>query len=147
MAGFCIIDRWLSICLCHTGIMSATTASSTEHGGPLVLADLEACCSPITGGVLDAAAAERLAGVLKALAEPTRLRLVSLIAGHEGAEACVCDLTAPVGLSQPTVSHHLKILVKAGLLERTQRGKWAYYRVVPAALDVLSEVFVGTRRH
>jgi predicted transcriptional regulator len=69
---------------------------------------------------VDSEVAERLAAVLKALAEPTRLRLVSLIAGHEDGEACVCDLTAPVGLSQPTVSHHLKILVEAGLLERTQ---------------------------
>lgn len=108
--------------------------------------DLAACCSPITGGVLDARAAERLAGVLKALAEPTRLRLVSLIAGSEGAEACVCDLTAPVGLTQPTVSHHLKILVEAGLLERTQRGKWAYYRVVPATLDALGGVFARAGR-
>ncbi|MFY2859987.1 ArsR/SmtB family transcription factor [Mycobacterium sp. THU-M104] len=126
--------------------MPATTTSLTERDDSRPVADLAACCSPITDGMLDAATAERLAGVLKALAEPTRLRLVSLIAGHDGAEACVCDLTAPVGLSQPTVSHHLKTLVAAGLLERTQRGKWAYYRVVPAALDVLGEVFVGTRR-
>lgn len=103
--------------------------------------DLQACCQPITDAVLDAAAAERLAELLKALAEPTRLRLVSLIAGHPGAEACVCDLTAPVGLSQPTVSHHLKILVEAGLLERTQRGRWAYYRVVPGALEALARSF------
>lgn len=120
--------------------MSATITSSTDRGD-LLVSDVAACCSPITGGVLDPAAAERLAMVLKALAEPTRLRLVSLIAGHEGAEACVCDLTAPVGLSQPTVSHHLKTLVEAGLLERTQRGKWAYYRLVPAALDALAVVF------
>lgn len=126
--------------------MPATIASSTGRGDALLVADLAVCCSPITEGVLDAAAAERLAGVLKALAEPTRLRLVSLIAGHEGAEACVCDLTAPVGLSQPTVSHHLKILVEAGLLERTQRGKWAYYRVVPAALDALAGVFARAGR-
>lgn len=109
--------------------------------GETVSADFAACCTPITGTVLDAAAAERLAAVLKALAEPTRLRLVSLIAGHDGAEACVCDLTAPVGLTQPTVSHHLKTLVDAGLLERSQRGKWAYYRIVPAALDALAGVF------
>jgi ArsR family transcriptional regulator len=124
--------------------MPTTIASSTERDGALLVADLGSCCSPITDTVLEAAAAERLAGVLKALAEPTRLRLVSLIAGHEGAEACVCQLTAPVGLSQPTVSHHLKILVEAGLLERTQRGKWAYYRLVPAALDSLAGVFSRT---
>ena len=122
--------------------MPAAIASPTERDDSLLVADVATCCSPITDGVLDAAAAERLAGVLKALAEPTRLRLVSMIAGHEGAEACVCELTAPVGLSQPTVSHHLKILVEAGLLDRTQRGKWANYRLVPAALDALGGVFV-----
>jgi len=126
--------------------MPTAAASTTEHDRSLVVADLAACCGPITTGVLDTVVARRLAGVLKALAEPTRLRLVSLIAAHDGAEACVCDLTAPVGLSQPTVSHHLKILVEAGLLERTQRGKWAYYRLVPAALDALAGVFARPRR-
>lgn len=105
--------------------------------------DLAVCCTPIIGAVLDETAAERLATVLKALAEPTRLRLVSLIAGHDGAEACVCELTEPVRLTQPTVSHHLKILVDAGLLERLQRGKWAYYRLVPAALTALAGVFAA----
>lgn len=130
--------------VCHTVVMPAMIACSTDRDGSLLPADFAACCSPITDGVLDAVAAERLAAVLKALAEPTRLRLVSLIAGHEGAEACVCELTDPVGLSQPTVSHHLKILVEAGLLERTQRGKWAYYRLVPAALDALGGIFGRT---
>lgn len=127
--------------------MSAASAFAMQRDNTLLAADFGACCNRITDGVLDVAVAERLAGVLKALAEPTRLRLVSLIAAHEGAEACVCDLTAPVGLSQPTVSHHLKILAEAGLLVRTQRGKWAYYRVVPAALDALAGVFdrVGGR--
>ena len=64
--------------------------------------------------------------------------MLSLIAAHEGGEACVCDLTDPVGLSQPTVSHHLKVLVDAGLLTRDKRGVWAYYRLVPGALDALS---------
>ncbi len=114
----------------------AGTVSRVE--GLELVADLATCCSPITGEVLETAAAQRLAGVLKALAEPTRLRLVSLIAAHDDAEACVCDLTDPVGLTQPTVSHHLKILVDAGLLEREQRGKWAYYRLVPGALDALA---------
>lgn len=124
--------------------MPAVTTFTTV---PLLAADVAACCSPLTEGVLDTATAERLAGVLKAVAEPTRLRLVSLIAGYEGAEACVCDLTAPVGLTQPTVSHHLKTLVEAGLLERTQRGKWAYYRLVPAALEALAGVFARAGRH
>jgi ArsR family transcriptional regulator len=84
------------------------------------------------------AEAERLAGLLKAVAEPTRLRLLSLVAAHEGQEACVCDLTEPVGLSQPTVSHHLKVLVDAGLLEREKRGVWAYYRLVPGRLDEIA---------
>ena len=107
----------------------------------LPVADLAACCSPISGQVLDAEAAERLAVVLKALAEPTRLRLLSLVAAHDDAEACVCELTELVGVSQPTVSHHMKVLVDAGLLEREQRGKWAYYRLVPGALEGLAGVF------
>jgi ArsR family transcriptional regulator len=100
--------------------------------------DAIACCSPITREPLGARDAERLAQVLKALADPTRLRLVSLVAAHADAEACVCDLTDPVELSQPTVSHHLKVLVEAGILARQQRGKWAYYRIVPGALDALA---------
>jgi len=105
----------------------------------LPLTDLAGCCAPATGTVIDHAAAESLAAVLKALAEPTRLRLVSLIAAHgAGGQACVCDLTDPVGLSQPTVSHHLKVLVDAGLLEREQRGKWAYYSLIPGALNAVA---------
>jgi ArsR family transcriptional regulator len=128
----------------QNGAMTRFTAPADS---PLV-DDLTACCRPITGGVLDGATAQRLAGALKALGEPTRLRLVSLIAAHEGAEACVCELTDPVGLSQPTVSHHLKILVDAGLIQREQRGKWAYYRLVPGVLDALAEVLASTtRRH
>lgn len=105
--------------------------------------DLEGCCSPLTGGVIDVEAAERIAAALKALAEPTRIRLISLIAAREGAEACVCDLTGPVGLSQPTVSHHLKVLTDAGLLQREQRTKWAYYRVVPGALEALGRLMIS----
>ena len=103
-----------------------------------VLPVLTECCSPIVGQVLSAPAAETLATSLKALADPTRLRLVSLVAAHEDQEACVCDLTEPVGLSQPTVSHHLKILVEAGILTRQQRGRWAYYRLVPETLNSLA---------
>ena len=90
------------------------------------------CCSATAP--LDAAAAERLARALKVLADPTRLRLLSMIAAADTGEACICDLTAPVKLSQPTVSHHMKQLVDAGLVTREQRGKWAYYRVVDQAL-------------
>lgn len=107
----------------------------------LPLSDLAACCNPVTGTVLDAAAAERLAAVLKALAEPTRLRLISLIAAHGAAgQACVCDLTEPVGLSQPTVSHHLKVLADAGLVRREKRGIWAWYALVPERLAEIADV-------
>ena len=106
---------------------------------PHLTDDLAACCSPVTGGVLDADSAQRLAGMFKALGDPTRVRLLSLIAAHQDGEACICDLTAPVGLSQGTVSHHMKILADAGLVSRDQRGKWAYYRVVQSTLTSLSE--------
>ncbi|SEG91732.1 ArsR family transcriptional regulator [Nonomuraea solani] len=82
-------------------------------------------------------AAERLASALKAVADPTRLQVLSMISGSPAGEACVLDLTAPLGLTQPTVSHHLKILVDAGLLTREKRGKWAWYSIVPERLDAL----------
>ena len=97
------------------------------------------CCSPLQHEPLSAEDAQALARTVKALADPTRLRLVSLVAAH-GGEACVCDLTAPVALSQPTVSHHLKVLVDAGLMTRDKRGVWAYYALVPGALDSLARV-------
>jgi len=77
---------------------------------------------------------------MKALADPARLRLLSLVAAHQDGEACVCDLTEPLGLSQPTVSHHLKVLVDAGLLHRDKRGVWSYYSLVPGALNELADV-------
>ena len=99
-----------------------------------------ACCMPVTTAPLSAAAADQLARTLKAIAEPTRLRLLSLIAAHHNGEACVCELTDPVGLSQPTVSHHLKVLVDAGLLTREKRGVWAFYTLIPEALGDLAVV-------
>lgn len=105
---------------------------------PIRPSGMDACCSTVTGGVLDVTTAEELARKFKALGDPTRVRLLSLIAATEGGEACICDLTAPVGLSQPTVSHHMKLLVDAGLVAREQRGKWAYYAVIDGALDRLS---------
>ena len=96
-----------------------------------------ACCGAGLA-VLGVAEAEHLAGLLKAVADPARLRLLSLVAGADDGETCVCDLTGPVGLSQPTVSHHLKVLVEAGLLTREQRGKWAYYRLVEDAVPRLA---------
>jgi ArsR family transcriptional regulator len=100
--------------------------------------DLAACCSSVTAGALTDQAAERLARLFKALADPTRVRLLSLIAASDAGEACICELTEPVGLSQPTVSHHMKLLAEAGLVVREQRGKWAYYAVVSDALDTLA---------
>jgi ArsR family transcriptional regulator len=106
---------------------------------PLLSGDLAACCSPVAGGVLDDDAAERLARLFRALADRHRVRLLSMIAAADSGEACICDLTEPLGLSQPTVSHHMKQLTEAGLVTREQRGKWAYYRVVPEALLALSD--------
>ncbi|MCM0641023.1 ArsR/SmtB family transcription factor [Cellulomonas wangsupingiae] len=96
------------------------------------------CCSPVTGSTMSTEDAERTARTLKALADPARLRLLSLIAAHDGGEACVCDLTEPVGLSQPTVSHHLKVLTDAGFVTREKRGVWAYYTLVPDAVRALT---------
>ena len=89
---------------------------------------------------MSAAEAERIAPLLKALADPVRLRLMSLVASHEDGEACVCDLTEPLGLSQPTVSHHLKVLVDSGILSRSKRATWAYYKLVPGSLDSLAGI-------
>lgn len=101
------------------------------------------CCAPLVREPLTAADADGLVGVFKALADPARLRLLSMIAAHEGGEACVCDLTEPLGLSQPTVSHHLKVLHGAGLVERDKRGVWAYYRLVPDALDRVADLLTA----
>jgi ArsR family transcriptional regulator len=105
---------------------------------PLQVLDQVACCAPVTQGVLSREDAEHLARSFKALSDPSRVRLLSLIAAQSQGEACVCDLTDIVGLSQPTVSHHMKQLVEAGLVIREQRGKWAYYRVDDAMLSALS---------
>jgi ArsR family transcriptional regulator len=95
------------------------------------------CCAPVLEGRLAKADAEQLAAAFKAIADPARLRLLSFIAAQPSGEACVCYLTEPLGLSQPTVSHHLKLLFDAGLLERERRGTWVYYRIVPAELAAL----------
>ncbi|WP_432519253.1 ArsR/SmtB family transcription factor [Kineococcus sp. SYSU DK006] len=100
-------------------------------------------CAPVTREPLGAEDAAALARTLKAVADPARLRLLSLVAAHEGGEACVCDLVEPLGLSQPTVSHHLKVLVEAGLLTRDKRGVWAYFTLVPEALDALAGALAG----
>ena len=95
-----------------------------------------ACCEPLCCEPLSSESAAIMAARLKALSDPTRLRLFSLISSND--EQCACDLTEPLGVSQPTVSHHLKVLHDAGLVTRDQRGKWAYYSVAPGALAELS---------
>jgi ArsR family transcriptional regulator, arsenate/arsenite/antimonite-responsive transcriptional repressor len=97
------------------------------------------CCAPILRSRLREEDADELAAAFKAIADPARLRLLNFIAAQPSAEACVCHLIAPVGLSQPTVSHHLKVLTSAGLLERERRGTWMFYRLVPARVEALRQ--------
>ncbi len=99
-----------------------------------------ACCSPLSREPISAEQALELSGLMKALADPTRLRLLSMILAHDGGEACVCDLTAPLSLTQPTVSHHLKVLRDAGLVTSERRGTWVYYTAVPARLAMVAQV-------
>ena len=102
-----------------------------------------ACCSPLVREPLSAHRAEGVAPLLKALADPVRLRLVSIVAASEGGEACVCDLNDAFDLSQPTISHHLKVLHDAGLLERSKRGVWVYYAVRREVLADLAALIGG----
>jgi ArsR family transcriptional regulator len=101
-------------------------------------AETAACCSPLTAEPLTMAQAEQVAPLLKALADPVRLRLLSLVASHEGGEACICELNDAFALSQPTISHHMKVLHEAGLVDRDKRGVWVYYRIRPQALASLA---------
>ena len=98
-----------------------------------------ACCAPLAASVLSDEEAVATAELFKALADPARVRIVNVLASAGGA-VCACDLNGPVGLAQPTVSHHLKKLVEAGLLEREQRGKWAYFSLKPDAVEKLAAV-------
>jgi ArsR family transcriptional regulator len=102
-----------------------------------------ACCPPLSAEPLSAEQAELVAPQLKALADPVRLRLMSLVASHPGGEACVCDLNDAFNLTQPTISHHLKVLHEAGLLDREKRGVWVYYRARTQALASLAAL-IGT---
>jgi ArsR family transcriptional regulator, arsenate/arsenite/antimonite-responsive transcriptional repressor len=108
-----------------------------------------ACCPPLVSGPIDAQRADELAALLKALADPVRLRLVSIIAAAPGGEACACDLPGLLDRSQPTISHHLSQLVMAGIIDREQRGKWAWFRLRPERLTALCAVLapeaVGSR--
>lgn len=100
--------------------------------------DATCCLAAPAEGALEAGEAAALAARFKALADPNRLRILSMISADPAAETCVCDITEPLALGQPTVSHHLKILVEAGLLTRDKRGVWAYYSLVPGALESLA---------
>lgn len=104
---------------------------------------VDVCCTPVTERFLSEVEAEELASVLKVLADPARLRLLSLVTAAVAGEACACDLVEPVGRSQPTVSHHLSLLVEAGLLTREKRGRWAWYRVVPGRLAGIRRALGG----
>jgi ArsR family transcriptional regulator len=111
---------------------------NTCENGPVTLPttiEARTCCVPPITPSMSVEDAERVARVFKALGDPTRVRLLSLIAAGAGGEACICDLTEPVGLSQGTVSHHMKLLAEAGLVTREQRGKWAYYALNGDAMD------------
>lgn len=120
------------------------TGTTTRRGLP-VLSGPE-CCPTGLAEPMDRPTAESLAGLLKAVADPARLQLLALLRASESGEACVCDLTEPLGLSQPTVSHHLKVLTEAGLLTRERRGTWAWYAVVPERLEQIAGVFVPPPR-
>ena len=99
--------------------------------------DTAACCSPLTAEPLTTEQAGQIAPLLKALADPVRLRLLSLVASHQDGEACICELNDAFELSQPTISHHMKVLHEAGLVDRDKRGVWVYYKVRPQALASL----------
>lgn len=117
--------------------MSGPACDQDTATPPLDVRDTIACCSPLTRAPLTAEQANAISPQLKALADPVRLRLLSLVASHEGGEACVCDLTDAFNLSQPTISHHLKVLHEAGLISRDKRGVWVYYT---ARTDALADL-------
>jgi ArsR family transcriptional regulator len=98
---------------------------------------VQRCCASVLRTRLRRDDAEELAATFKAIADPARLRLLNFIAAQPAAEACVCHLVEPLGLAQPTVSHHLKVLTGAGLLERERRGTWMFYRLVPGRIEAL----------
>ena len=118
--------------------MSKSSPSSVLELTPV---QTVACCSPLVREPLSADQAERITPLVKAIADPVRLRLLSLVASHADGEACVCDLNDAFDLSQPTISHHLKVLHESGLVEREKRGVWVYYRARPEAISALGSLF------
>ncbi len=107
------------------------------------VSDALACCTPLSREPMSEEQAVQVAPLLKALADPVRLRLMSMVLSHDGGEACVCDLNDAFDLSQPTISHHLKVLHEAGLLDRDKRGVWVYYRARPAAMSAMVNLFAS----
>ena len=115
---------------------------------PLIQPDSAlACCAPLAREPMTADQAERVSGLLKAIADPVRLRLMSMILSHKGGEACVCDLNDAFDLSQPTISHHLKVLHQAGLLDREKRGTWVYYKAKPDAMTAMTNLVATVNGH
>ena len=114
----------------------STAAADTRPGLPLA----GECCAPLLREPITASQAVDLARILKALADPIRLQLVSIVAAHDNSEACVCELTEHLGLSQPNISYHLKLLMEAGIFTREKRGVWMYYTLQPAALDAVAAI-------
>ncbi len=123
---------------------SSSPVATTNPPDLPVLDDALACCTPLASEPLSAETAAQVVPMLKAIADPARLRLMSLVLSHEGAEACVCDLLPYFDLSQPTISHHLKVLHEAGLLDREKRGTWVFYLARPAAMAALANLFTTT---
>ena len=117
--------------------MSNSRLTLTLSSDPL------ACCTPLAREPMTGDQAQQVAPLLKALADPVRLRLMSMVLSHAGGEACVCDLTPAFDLSQPTISHHLKVLHEAGLLDREKRGVWVYYQARPEAMTALMSLFAS----
>jgi ArsR family transcriptional regulator, arsenate/arsenite/antimonite-responsive transcriptional repressor len=144
--GFCQY-RYMSKSL--TVVDQTVTGACCAPGPQVTLPSQQAgqalCCAPLSQVPLSLEQAEQIAPLLKALADPVRLRLMSLVASREGGEACVCDLTGAFDLSQPTISHHLKVLYEAGLLGREKRGVWVYYRARADALASLG-ILIGSPR-
>lgn len=135
-------DSWIDVCQYGDGFLFPEGSCGVDQSFSTQREEvLRRCCSP-SGAVvaLSRADADELAALLKAVADPVRLQLLNLIRSSEGQEACVCDLTPAVGLSQPTVSHHLKVLTHAGILTRERRGPWAWFTLVPQRLEQITRI-------
>jgi len=125
-------------------VSNSPVVQTTNRCDLPLLDDALACCTPLAREPLSVEASAQVVAMLKAIADPARLRLLSLVLSHEGAEACVCDLLPYFDLSQPTISHHLKVLHEAGLLAREKRGTWVFYLARPAAMAALANLFTST---